>query len=304
MSRKLLNLTISIFIIGLIHSIKAAEHPLSIYKNALSYIDSKEYKKADSLLAIYIKKFNNPITYLSQSLFNTLPNEMYQYQAFVKLELKDTCAFCKSISMAGLFDDENQLSMKAYYEICATQIDSLFLDKNLNKVTKDNSKYILITFYDKFKKKRLGQIDQTKYKFKSQDPLIIPNMNKAIARFHIVEQDTIFDIFNNHVRPHLKITYDDILNEISYPENKKFAKNFYQKDNLVVNLLILIDEKGNTISSKVESVDPVDLDDKYKIAALNTLSKIKKSFKPFVIGNKSVKAEILLPIIYDVSKDD
>lgn len=237
-----------------------------LYNQGIRAFNKREYLSADSLFTNSIKFEESPANYFAL--------------AYVKIRMKDSCAFCDNLKKADLFGNEEAHNL--YKEQCFS-IDSIACsDSNLLKYYN----YTKITTYKHPLKKhqifykKEGKVFKD-YKLCSENDTIIPNPTKDdIIKFPLSEM--------------LKPTFPGgesamlqwVANRVNYPD--------YAKDNNIqgkVFIQFIINKEGIiedvTILRGVHSV----LNDE-AIRVVKTFPK----WKPGEVCGKNVKVSFQIPI--------
>jgi hypothetical protein len=267
-----------------------------IYNKGISYLFQKKYQLADSCFSIFINK--NP----AYPIQNFIPfRDVYYNKGLAKLGMKDTCSFCELVYTASVFNDNE--SLKAFYKICSRNIDSTFLSSKYLPCSKKNSKYLLISYYDKFLKYRHGRVLYSIDESIKESNIISKNL---IGLFRVENRDTIFYflddaifMYENNVcnlpnlkkwnKPYLKI----IESNLNYPENKELARKKYSLDTLFIYCNVTADENKNIQNIRLVKSYPMNIDDLYKNEAFNVIKKTSKYIENKYVFGKKVKFETL-----------
>jgi hypothetical protein len=293
-----------LFILAIFYSINLKSQTIgdisNDYKIGINYLQQNNFIMADSFLAKSFKQ-GNPFNLFVNSIDGSIPiNDLCYNYAIAKLGLKDTCSFCSEIYIASTYNDNDAFSY--YRKICVNSIDSAFYDKNYKSCNKEKSKYIIIKYFDKFRKKTYGRVLDLKKKESNESKINFIGFGNIIGLFRIEGTDTVYTRVNYlpKFKNWSKDFYSYIDSKLNYPEAKNIARAKCKCYDLTVEYKVLIDEKG-----KVQKVDffderPENLDKIYLDEALRVVNKASGYITPGNILGKDVKIEIILPVHFNL----
>ena len=206
---------------------------------------NQDFSKADSLYSLCVEKTGN-----GNVFFN---------RAFARLNMSDTCGYCKDLEFASLLFDKE--ASEFFYKDCMLSIDTIFFSKDMKKVNPDSKyryyevnkrpvcdslKYYV--FHDR-KNKRYLQA----YNPNNLSTLMTGPKGKVdyTARAYYKDSLKVFYFINNvSLNSIIDEKYSAYINRYSLFFGEKYQHlKKYPKETLVVKLLV--DDKGNIFENGI-----------------------------------------------------
>lgn len=271
----------------------------SDYYKGLDFLKAKNYVMADSFLTEYGKN-------ISPLFSDSKINDYYYNLSLAKLGQNDTMSFCDNMHRSSLYFNDRE-AFKVYCAMCVNKIDSQFFDKKYVETKNFKSKYILITYYDKFQNQTNGRIIDTKYR-KPEDESKFINYGNIIGLYYIVEGDTIYNILNSKYAPSITRNggmdfYSFVRKNLKYPEDKSSAYETYKQNIISINIKILINQNGHIEKHEVLEISPTNVDEKYINEAVRIVYASEEFLIPGNMLGKNVKAVITCPIQFIIKEN-